>query len=167
MVAQVAGQRGVAGDRAGEVVVVEERQVVGVGGDGVDGADGGHRGPLDAGAVLSAAVGDPAVAEGVREDVGRHDAVDPAHHQERRPHHLGIGFEPEGGRHGGARGLTHQAHHLELHAQLVAREHRQLVELGLDAGHAAAGDHSICGGPRRREEAVSYTHLTLPTSDLV
>ena len=80
-----------------------------VGGDRVDAGEGRDRRLLDGPPVGVAAVEDPVVAEGVRQDVGRHQAVDPGHHEEGAAEHRGVRLVPEGLGHRDRGVLAHQA----------------------------------------------------------
>ena len=103
--------------------------------------------------VFRRGVEQPAVAERVRHDVGRDDAVDPIHHEERRTDHRRIALEPAHRRHGHVGQVGDQAEQFELVAQLVGREHRLVGLVGCDPGHELIGvAGAVDVGPVRREQ---------------
>ena len=62
--------------------------------DPVELGDHRDRAVLEVGLLLTGRVEEPVAAERIRHEVGRHDAVAPLHHEERRAEHAGVALEP-------------------------------------------------------------------------
>ena len=73
----------------------------------------------------SASNSQPAIVYG--RDVGRHDAVDPPHQQERRAEPLGVGLVRDHLGHGDVGVLADRLHDPPLQLEVVLREHRELL----------------------------------------
>ena len=85
--------------------------------------------------LLGGRVGEPVAAERVRHHVGRHDAVDVIHQEERRTEHVARVLHPPdaGDRHVGQ--FADQSDDVELVVQAIGREHRHVRGARGDAGH--------------------------------
>ena len=130
---EVAVQQGVADLLGGEVAEALERV-----GDGVQpgqDVDGGVLQPALVGAV---GVVEPVVAEGVGQHVGRDDALDPVHEEAGGAEDLAGLLQPPHARDRHVGELADLADHLELVAEVVAREDREVL-----GGRGHAGDERV------------------------
>ena len=85
--------------------------------------------------LLRCGIGEPVVAERVGHHVGRHDAVDVIHQEERGAQHLAGVLQPAHARHRDVGEFAGQPHHLELVVQPVPRKHRDVGLGGRDPRH--------------------------------
>jgi hypothetical protein len=110
-------------------------------GDGVQAGQDVDGLVLEAALVGRVGVVQPVIPERVRHDVRRHPAIDPPHHEERRPDGSGVGLAPPDRRHRYVGQLADQPDHLVLAGQVVGREHGHVVGV---RGHP--GDQALAPG---------------------
>ena len=124
--------------RAGVIVGKEGETVHGIL-DTVQVGEHLDRGVLERALLFGCGVEEPVVAEGVGHDVGRDDAVDPLHDEERHAGRLAgrVGPPHPWDRH--RRELANEADDLELALEVVAREHGHVGGIGGDARYQPLG----------------------------
>ena len=106
----VSAQRGVA--VGGEIT--QKGDFLGRRGEGVDARQGGDGRILQKAALIVGGVGEPVVAEGVRQDVRRYQTLDALHDEELRSEDFRVGFIPKSPRDRDRRAFADQRHDSEL-----------------------------------------------------
>ena len=146
---------------AGSVVGQEVESFLGAV-DGVQFGQDGHGGVLEPALIGGVGVEQPAVAEVVGHDVGRHLAVDPSHHEERRAERNGVGLRPPHRRHRHGRQLVDQADRAVLPVEVIAGEHGHVGGVGRHPGHQSLGAVGHRRGSTRRRTAGSRSTSRWP-----
>ena len=123
------------------------RSVDGQGVEGGEGLDGGALQPLLVGQL---GLEEPVVAEGVGQDVGGHDPLDPLHDEERHPDDVGAVLQPQHGGDGHVGVFGHHLHGQELTLHVVGLEHGVGGRVRGDAGHQGPGLRALRARPGRR-----------------
>jgi hypothetical protein len=116
------------------------------------------RGVLERALLLGCGVEQPVVAECVGHDVGRDDAVDALHDEQRHAGGCPLRVGPPHAGHGDRRELADQADDFELTLEVVAREHRHVGGVGGDACDETLLPTAAVLGPLGGEEERLARH---------